>query len=636
MTASKRQQDFFRQLGRKEGNMNVRLLAVGLILAFLAWLSAYRLVQQDYAAETERTRTLHSNILKGMESHTLALLQDTDDILLLMKETYKNHRTITPEVRAILSASSFSRFADQAAIMDADGNRIFSFIPARAPVNVSDRAYFQAHVVQDTGKPFIGPAVTGRMTGQSVFHVSRRVNNADGSFGGVAVIAISTDYFADFFRRITLEEINFLLVGMDGFVRATSGDNKQMLGKALDNPEIRRVLGQPATAGTELIDSRLEKGRRFVSYRIAREYGIVSIVTQSEAKVLSLFWQRRVLYYGAAALFTLLLAFLLLFLYRASQQQKQLQLSVQSAMEQAEYYLDMAGTLLVALDLNGRVTMLNQQGAEILGYAEEDLIGKDLVEVIIPAEHRDLVRSRFHQVIASNPPLPKKAMDMDVLTRDGKRRTLSWITNLLRNLQGDIVGILSSAVDVTERRQMEEELLRLVATDPLTGLSNRRSLLEAGEQQFQLFRRHQRPLALCLMDIDHFKRINDRYGHANGDLVLVRLAEVCRSTLRTADLCGRFGGEEFVVILPDTTLETACIAAERLREVIERQTVETDAGSIRFTVSIGVAAAEPNHTSISDLIRMADVYMYAAKNSGRNRAVSKITLWKSLPATDGL
>ena len=109
MTASKRQQDFFRQLGRKEGNMNVRLLAVGLILAFLAWLSAYRLVQQDYAAETERTRTLHSNILKGMESHTLALLQDTDDILLLMKETYKNHRTITPEVRAILSASSFSR-----------------------------------------------------------------------------------------------------------------------------------------------------------------------------------------------------------------------------------------------------------------------------------------------------------------------------------------------------------------------------------------------------------------------------------------------------------------------------------------------------------------------------------------------
>jgi diguanylate cyclase (GGDEF)-like protein/PAS domain S-box-containing protein len=634
MTVFNRKHGNFRQTGQKEWSMNVRLVLVGLVLALLAWLSAYRLVQQDYAAEVERTRKLHSNILKGMESHTLALLQDIDEILVLMKETYKIHRTITPEVRAILSASNFSRFADQAAIMGADGNRLFSFAPVQVPVNVADRAYFQAQIAQDTGKPFIGPAVTGRMTGQSVFHVSRRVNNADGSFGGVALVAVSTDYFADVFLRMTLEDINYLLVGTDGFVRATSGDNKQLLGIALDNPEFRRLLEQPATAGMVLIDSRLGNGLRFVSYRIARDYGIVSVVTQPEDTVLSLFRQRRLLYYSAAAMFTLLLTSLLLYLYRASQQQKQLRLSVQAAMEQAEYYLDMAGTLLVALDLNGRVTMLNQQGVDILGYAEEDLLGQDLVEIIIPPEQRDLVRARFQQVITGKQPEQKDAMDMDVVTRDGHRRTLTWITNLLRNLQGDIVGILSSGVDVTERRQIEEELLRLVATDPLTGLSNRRNLLEAGEREFQLFLRQQRPLAACLMDIDHFKSINDRYGHANGDLVLIRLAEVCRATLRTADLCGRFGGEEFVIILPDTTLDTACVAAERLRKMIERQTVETDAGVIRFTVSIGVAAAEPNHTSIGDLIRMADVYMYAAKNSGRNRAVSKITLWKSLPAVD--
>ena len=175
---------------------------------------------------------------------------------------------------------------------------------------------------------------------------------------------------------------------------------------------------------------------------------------------------------------------------------------------------------------------------------------------------------------------------------------------------------------------MEAELLRLVATDPLTGLSNRRNLLEAGQREFQLYLRHQRPLSVCLMDIDHFKRINDSYGHPIGDLVLIRLAEVCRSTLRTADLCGRFGGEEFVIILPDTPLETACNAAERLRSRLEKEIVDTPAGSIRFTVSIGVACAESNHSSIDDVIRMADVYMYAAKNSGRNRAVSKITLWR--------
>ena len=609
-------------------NMNARIVAVGLILTVLAWFSAYNLVRQDYKNEVERTRQLHSNILKGMEVHTLSLLQDANDILLLMEQTYKKHKSITPEVRAILSSASFSRFIDQAALMDANGNHLFSFSLEDAAVNVADRAYFQAHIRSDTGKLFIGPPVKGRVTGQPVFHVSRRISNPDGSFGGVATVAISSDYFADFFQQITLDPINYLLVGVDGLVRATGDNNRYMLGAALDDETIRHAATGPAESGMSRITTRSRQELCFASFRFAREYGLFSVVTQLDADALSLFYQRRLLYFGAAAVFTLLLPFLLHFLYRASQQQRQLRLSVQAAMERAEYYLDMAGALLVALDLSARITMLNQRGEEILGYAEAELIGKNWIDTIIPPEHRELVRIRFQQTIAGNRPAQKSAADMEVLTRDGKRRIISWNNNVLRNLQGEIVGTLSSGVDVTERRHMEAELLRLVATDPLTGLNNRRNLLEAGQREFQLYLRHQRPLSVCLMDIDHFKRINDSYGHAIGDLVLVRLAEICRSTLRTADLCGRFGGEEFVIILPDTPLETACIAAERLRHKLEKEIVDTPAGSVQFTVSIGVASAEANHSSIDDVIRMADVYMYAAKNSGRNRAVSKITLWR--------
>ena len=611
--------------------MNARIVAVGFILIVLAWFSSYHLVRQDYKNEVERMRQLHSNILKGMEVHTLSLLQDANDILLLMEQTYKKQKSITPEVRAILSSASFSRFIDQAALMDANGNHLFSFSLAGAAVNVADRAYFQAHVRRDTGKLFIGPPVKGRVTGQPVFHVSRRVNNPDGSFGGVAAVAISANYFTDFFQQITLEQINYLLVGADGLVRATSDNNRHMLGAAVEDESFRRALEGPETSGMSRITTVSRQELRFVSFRFAGEYGLLSVVSQLDSDALSLFYQRRFLYFGAAALFTLLLPFLLHFLYRASQQQQQLRLSVQSAMERAEYYLDMAGALLVALDLSARVTMLNQRGEEILGYAEAELVGKNWIDTIIPPEHRELVRIRFQQTIAGNRSPQKSAADMEVLTRDGKRRIISWTNSVLRNLQGEIVGTLSSGVDVTERRHMEAELLRLVATDPLTGLSNRRNLLEAGQREFQLYLRHQRPLSVCLMDIDHFKRINDSYGHAIGDLVLVRLAEVCRSTLRTADLCGRFGGEEFVIILPDTPLETACNAAERLRIRLEKEIVDTPAGSVQFTVSIGVAGAESNHSSIDDVIRMADVYMYAAKNSGRNRAVSKITPWRELP-----
>ena len=611
--------------------MNGRIVAVGLVLIVLAWFSAYNLVRQDFEDEVERTRQLHSNILKGMEVHTLSLLQDTNDILLLMEQTYKSQKSITPEVRAILSSTSFSRFTDQAALMDADGNHLFSFSLAGAAVNVADRAYFRAHIHSDTGKLFIGPLVKGRVTGQTVFHVSRRINNPDGSFGGVAAVAINSEYFTDFFQQITLEPIDYLLIGVDGLVRATSANSRQLLGAAVEDDTFRRAAAGKEESGMFRITTRSRQELRFVSFRFAREYGLLSVVTQLDSDALSLFYQRRFLYFGAAALFTLLLPFLLHVLYRASQQQRQLRLSVQAAMERAEYYLDMAGALLVALDLSARVTMLNQRGEEILGYAEAELVGKNWIDTIIPPEHRELVRIRFQQTIAGNRPIQKNAADMEVLTRDGKRRIVSWTNNVLRNLQGEIVGTLSSGVDVTERRHMETELLRLVATDPLTGLSNRRNLLEAGQREFQLFLRQQRPLSVFLMDIDHFKRINDSYGHAIGDLILVRLAEVCRSTLRTADLCGRFGGEEFVIILPDTPLETACKAAERLRSKLEREIVDTPAGSVQFTVSIGVASAEANHASIDDVIRMADVYMYAAKNSGRNRAVSKITMWRDLP-----
>ena len=135
----------------------------------------------------------------------------------------------------------------------------------------------------------------------------------------------------------------------------------------------------------------------------------------------------------------------------------------------------------------------------------------------------------------------------------------------------------------------------------------------------QSFRRYQRPLALLMLDIDHFKKINDTYGHAAGDLVLVQLADVLRSVLRAADLCGRFGGEEFVCLLPETSVSEALILAERLRARLVEQAVCSEAGAILFTVSIGVSVAMPEDISIDQLIHRADMALYEAKKSGRNR-----------------
>ncbi|MHC1761947.1 MAG: GGDEF domain-containing protein [Negativicutes bacterium] len=203
--------------------------------------------------------------------------------------------------------------------------------------------------------------------------------------------------------------------------------------------------------------------------------------------------------------------------------------------------------------------------------------------------------------------------------RSGLVHILSWTSEVLHDSDGQVIGILSSGTDVTQRRQLEAELKILDTTDSLTGLSNRRHVLETGGRMMESYRRYQRPLALLMLDIDHFKKINDTYGHAAGDLVLVQLADVLRSILRAADLCGRFGGEEFVCLLPETSEPEALILAERLRGKLAEQSVSAEAGEVFFTVSIGVSVAQPEDINIGRLIQRADLALYEAKRAGRNR-----------------
>jgi diguanylate cyclase (GGDEF)-like protein/PAS domain S-box-containing protein len=159
-------------------------------------------------------------------------------------------------------------------------------------------------------------------------------------------------------------------------------------------------------------------------------------------------------------------------------------------------------------------------------------------------------------------------------------------------------------------------------TDPLTNIYNRRGLFDIGEFEFARARRLNHPFAAMILDIDHFKRVNDQYGHAAGDQALRILAERCRRSSRSVDLVGRYGGEEFVMLMPETDLEAGRLVAERLRQAITNEPFTTEAGSMRLTVSVGVAEMTVDD-SLKSLIERADAALYEAKNSGRNRVASR-------------
>lgn len=178
--------------------------------------------------------------------------------------------------------------------------------------------------------------------------------------------------------------------------------------------------------------------------------------------------------------------------------------------------------------------------------------------------------------------------------------------------------LASYAAIALENLRLFTEIQKLAITDTLTDIYNRRHLFELGQREFSRSRRLLRPLSLLMLDIDHFKEINDTLGHKAGDFALKKLAQIMKTYIREIDIVGRFGGEEFVAVLVETTLEEANQAAERLRIMIENN-FRHDSTIRNLTVSIGISDLKPETTSFYHLLDEADAALYVAKNSGRNQ-----------------
>jgi diguanylate cyclase (GGDEF)-like protein len=180
---------------------------------------------------------------------------------------------------------------------------------------------------------------------------------------------------------------------------------------------------------------------------------------------------------------------------------------------------------------------------------------------------------------------------------------------------------VGSVRDITDRKNAEKALRELATTDFLTSLNNRRNFLELSTKEIKRAQRYVFPLAVFMFDVDHFKLVNDTYGHDIGDKVLKELAELSRENVREGDILGRLGGEEFAVTLPHTEREHAERAAERLREAVANHKIITEQEELSVTISIGVVMMQ-GEGSIDALLKTADEALYQAKEQGRNCIVT--------------
>ena len=268
----------------------------------------------------------------------------------------------------------------------------------------------------------------------------------------------------------------------------------------------------------------------------------------------------------------------------------------------------------------GKVTV-SKRYKEIYGFAEDEWAdGTDEWEKRIHPEDRGRVMKAIQAYFDGK--TATYSVEHRMQCKDGSWK---WIHDrgmvVSRSPDGKPLRMIGTHLDVTERVLLQQELERQARMDYLTGLSNRRYFIEQAESEITRMQRFDRPLSVFMLDIDHFKRVNDTYGHQAGDDVIKHLAGQCMQCLREVDIVGRMGGEEFAILLPETDRDQAQQVAERLRSLVSQSKVPLASGlPLSFTVSIGVTTlAAKTKINIDTLLNQADEALYQAKNAGRNR-----------------
>jgi diguanylate cyclase (GGDEF)-like protein/PAS domain S-box-containing protein len=265
----------------------------------------------------------------------------------------------------------------------------------------------------------------------------------------------------------------------------------------------------------------------------------------------------------------------------------------------------------IARRSDGQLLFVNRKSCLLFQRSASQFLHAKAIDLYVDPQDRVNLHNLFKSV--------QDIRDIEVRMKTAQGRVfIAELAAILLDYNG-APAFLVALNDISQRKELEAELFRQASTDALTGISNRRHFQNLAEQEVRRARRFSRDLTAMMIDIDLFKPINDTFGHATGDTIIQGVVKRAIESLRQSDSIGRVGGEEFAVVLPETSSAAALDVAERLRAHIQEKPIIAGHVAVSCTVSIGIAQLSPQDSHIEDLLHRADTALYAAKKNGRNR-----------------
>lgn len=624
-------------------------LGVACLLVFLL-TEGRRGVERKAEADVMSIASLVDAQLAGSLRHLQSDLAQL--ALLLPRESFRHSAASASHNAAVAAelAASLRSMPDVVGlhVLDVRGDLIHSVGNGEMALGRLDRAQFVHRVAANGGKLYISDPELDQVSGALLLPLALATRDSTGELLGVIVAPLNLNGAAE-----TLAKFDLASAGVMVLRHLESGH--LVLSRPALPQSVRRY------AANDVIQARMAAGQRQGTLRSAspldgveRTYGFLQIgdfpiyltVGLATGDYLAEWRQTLVVSLTAVALLFLVMLWLMIRMLRA--ERIEARTASRLAESEARYRMlaENSHDVIWTLDIPSRtISYVSPSVFGMCGYRQEELLGKGIGACLTVASAEIFsgeVDLRLRRMAAGDPDAAVQLIELEQVCKDGRVISTEVVLRYLDDEDGVPKTILGITRNVSERKaadlalretnrqlqfrideigRLQSALQELAVRDSLTGLYNRRYLDETLEREVSRARREGVALSLVMLDIDHFKRINDTYGHQVGDEALRLLAKSLLADVRAEDMVCRYGGEEFLILLPSMPLEAALVRAEVWREGVASLSLALGTLQIGITISLGVSAYPEHGKSPDDLTRCADQALYQAKREGRNRVV---------------